>query len=93
MTSTSPSSGQTTFPRFLDLPLEVRLKVYEFTLAGTGILFPRDHAESDSIIFQGTALLHSSKKIKNEALPVFYGVNQFPFSHAGRRTEIYDKFE
>lgn len=62
----------------MDLPLEVRLKVYELALATTVTLFPRDYIRiSEPIIIHGIALLLSSRNIKDEALPIFYAVNQF----------------
>ena len=64
----------------MDLPKELRLKVYEFALATTATLLLPDNAyTSTPIIFQGIALLCSSWMIKEEALPVFYAVNKYYF--------------
>ena len=80
MASPSPSPAYNSFHRFMDLPLEVRLKVYEFALASPGSLFlPHDIGSSHPFIFQGIALLCSSRKIEEEALPVFNAANQFHF--------------
>ena len=78
MASIFPPSARTNFHQFMDLPKELRLKVYEFALATTLTLFLPEE-RSNPIIFQGIGLLCSSSKIRNEALPVFYAVNQFRF--------------
>ena len=102
MALTTPSSTHTAFSLFNDLLPELRLKVYEFALATPGTLCFADEdflQECDiSVwslkIFPGVALLRSSRKIYNEALPVFYAVNQFHFelfSHwegSGRPTDL-----
>ena len=72
----------------MDLLPELRLKVYEFALATPEILSFKheDYLIRSGIsawslsIFQGVALLRSSWKIYNEALPVFYAVNRFVFN-------------
>ncbi len=87
MALTTPSSTHTTFSLFNDLLPELRLKVYEFALSSPGTFFfaDEDHLSLCDIsvwslsIFQGVALLRSCRKIYNEALPVFYAVNQFDF--------------
>ena len=64
----------------MDLPLEVRLEVYEFALASPVSLgLSHDVGTSHPFIFQGIALFCFSRKINEEALPVFYAVNQFHF--------------
>jgi hypothetical protein len=67
-----------TFPHFLDLSLELRLRVYEHLLApdkelrelsGTQTPLPKDQIQ--------TAVLRTSKAIYNEAEPVLYKANHF----------------
>lgn len=87
MALTKPSSAHTTFSLFNELPPELRLKVYEYALATPEILaFVReDYLHRGEIcawslsMFQGVALLRSSWKIYDEALPAFYAVNHFHF--------------
>lgn len=54
---------QWTFPRFVELPLELRLDVYEALLVESDTLHP--------------AILRTSKQIHSEALPVLYRRNKF----------------
>ena len=84
MTSISPSSAHTTFHKFMNLPLDLRLKAYEFGLTTTATLELPDDVISKPIIFQDIALLCSSRDIHNEALSVFYAVNQFHFELRGK---------
>ena len=87
MALTKPSSAHTTFSLFNELPSELRLKVYEYALATPEILsiVRKDYLQPGEIcawspsIFQSAALLRSSWKIYNEALPAFYAVNYFEF--------------
>ena len=78
MTSTSPSPAYNTFHQFMDLPQELRIKVYQFALTTKATLF-LPLPNSDSFTFKNTALLSSSENVKKEALPVFYAVNHFHF--------------
>ena len=87
MALTKPSSTYTTFSLFNDLLPELRLKVYEFALASPkllsftceGYLHQGETSAWSLSIFQGVSLLRSSWKTYNEALPVFYAVNDFHF--------------
>ena len=87
MALTKSPSAHTTFTLFNDLLPELRLKVYELALATPRALSipAEDCLDWDGIsegglsIFQGVALLRCSRKIYNEALPIFYAVNHFHF--------------
>ena len=87
MALTKPSSRHTTFSPFNDLLPELRLNVYKFALATPRALSIPDEdcldwdviSEGVLSIFQGVAPLHSSRKIYNETLPIFYAINHFHF--------------
>lgn len=85
----------TTFPRFFDLPPEIRLLVYEQYFADSGdgggmLIAPKSHPRTR----YATALLLASRQLYNGALPVMYNtatmtLDLIPRHHAHIKSYAY----
>lgn len=60
--------------RLMDLPSEVRLRIYEHMLVDSS---KQDISPSCGIETRRPSLLRTSRQVRNEAMPVFYGANRF----------------
>lgn len=63
--------------RLMDLPSEVRLRIYEYMLVDSS---KQDISPSRGIETRRPSLLRTSRQVRNEAMPVFYGANRFRFA-------------
>ncbi|THV67851.1 hypothetical protein D6D28_07173 [Aureobasidium pullulans] len=63
--------------RLMDLPSEVRLRIYEHMLVDSS---KQDISPSCGIETRRPSLLRTSRQVRNEAMPVFYGANRFRFA-------------
>ncbi|THX28145.1 hypothetical protein D6D10_09269 [Aureobasidium pullulans] len=63
--------------RLMDLPSEVRLRIYEHMLVDSS---KQDISPSCGIETRRPSLLRTSRQVRDEAMPVFYGANRFRFA-------------
>ena len=75
-------SPSPTFPYLHDLPLEIRLKIYTLALPtaqylplGPGPYYP--NLDKDTLLLSVPALCRTTRALRNESLPIFYGQNSF----------------
>lgn len=82
-----PHLTESCFYKFLDLPRELRLRIFGFVLASTNPINPQlcNHSlkfhdtiqEPHNAVWEMLAITRVSQQIRQEALPVFYAVNTF----------------
>lgn len=66
-----------TFPRFMELPPELRINIYEALLVDHRARDERGWLLGNDDCKLHTAVLRTSKQIYSEARPVLYGKNKF----------------
>jgi hypothetical protein len=65
------------FPRFMELPPELRISVYEALLVDDRIRGEKGRLVGDQDCKLHTAVLRTSKQIYSEAMPILYSQNKF----------------
>lgn len=83
--------------RFMDLPTEIRLKVYSYALSDLGLVIGKTECDNLRVDYRpkirNISLLRTSKKVFTEAMPIFYELNRFHYTILRMGPSFYDNLD